>query len=172
MQIKNLLQLSQNPKANGLRLALLNGLIATFCVVSFFGVLLIISLFNQRIYVTDGSASAEIPFPYPLLMLLYVVMFLITWIWFGRGLPSSHRDKMITALIGTSPLFGLSLLGYVSVIGVIIFNKLNPGMIPIASVFVFGFISTLILFAGLTCLGLIVGQGNHKSNAGLQLPTS
>lgn len=149
-----LFQPGRNPWRNGLRLALLNGTLAAFCIGSFLGVLWIVSWLNQLRLAIYGPSS-ELPFPYPVLLLLYAVLCLIAWVWFARRLPNARRARIITALVGSVPFFGLSLLGYVGVIGALIFHALDPGAIPAGSFYVFGAIATLILFAAMTCVALI-----------------
>lgn len=97
MKSFHLFQSSHNPWTSGLRLALLNAILAAFCIVSFIGVLYIVSRINQ-LRLANDSTLTELPFPYPVLMLLYVMMFLIAWIWFGRHLSGVWREKTITTL--------------------------------------------------------------------------
>ena len=156
MNPSHLFQLGRNPWTSGLLLALLNAALAVFSVASFMGVLFVVSWLNQ-LRLADHSASSELPFPYPALMLLDAMLFLVAWIWFGRRLPNVGRERFITALVGAAPLFGLSLLGYAGVLGGLVFEQVSPGRIPVGSFFVFGGIATLILFAGMTCVGLISG---------------
>ncbi len=146
----------QNPWGNGLRLALLNAVLAAFSVLSFLGVLSIISWINQLQYARGAGPSSELPFPYPVLMLLYAILFIIAWIWFGRRLTGTRRERIIATLVGSVPLFGLSILGYVSVIAAFVLNGINSDPMSGAGTFVFGGISTLILFAGIACAGLIL----------------
>jgi hypothetical protein len=157
-----IVQLSQNPKANGLRLALLNTLLAAFCIVSFLGVLTVITAINQNIYANGGAPADAIPFPFPLLLLLYAALFPVVWMWFGGRLPGSQRERSVTAWLGAVPLFGLSFLGYISMVGAIIVNQVNPQTIPIATVFVSGGMATLILLAGIVCVGIILWRGGRK----------
>lgn len=56
-----LFQPGQNPWANGLRLALLNGALAVFSAISFLGVLYLISWINQLRY-ASGAISTLILF--------------------------------------------------------------------------------------------------------------
>ena len=151
-----LLQPGQNPWVNGLRLALLNATLAACSTISFLGVLSIISWINQLRFANGASPSSELPFPYLVLMLVYAILFLVAWVWFGRRLPGTRREKIIAGLVGSAPLFVLSLLGYAGVFGAVVFNEMNPDTIPAGSVFVFGGIATLILFAGIVCAGLIL----------------
>ena len=55
-------------------------------------------------------------------------------------------------------------MGYTGAVGALILNELDPNMIPAASFFVIGGISTLILLAGFTCVGLILLLGRHRSD--------
>lgn len=144
----------KNPWINGLRLALLNVTLAAFSVGSFMGVLLIISWLDRLARDHYGTWSG-LPFPYPVLLLLYSIMFTLAWFWFGRRLSKVRRDRTITTLVGAGPLFGLSLFGYMGVIGALVYDEFNPDIIPTGSFFVFGGIATLILFAGIACVGLI-----------------
>jgi len=59
----------------------------------------------------------------------------------------------------------LSLLGYAVVIGAVAFNAVAPEIIPAGSFYVFGGISTLILFAGITCAGLISLLSSSSGNS-------
>lgn len=162
----------QNPWANGLRLALLNATLAAFSIISFMGVLSIISWINQLRFASGTSPSSELPFPYLVLMLLYAILFLVAWVWFGRCLPGTRREKIIAVLVGSAPLFVLSVLGYAGVIGAVVFNEMNPDTVPAGSVFVFGGISTLILFAGITCAGLILLASSTADNPSPTAPIS
>jgi hypothetical protein len=167
-----LFQPGQNPWSNGLRLALLNATLAAFSVISFMGVLYTISWINQLRFAKGASPSSELPFPYLVLMLLYAILFLVVWIWFGRRLHGIWQERIITVLIGSAPLFVLSVLGYAGVIGAVVFNEMNPDTVPAGSVFVFGGISTLILFAGVTCVGLISLASRAADNPSPAAPIS
>ena len=157
-------QTGQNPWSKGARLALLNAALAAFSIASFLGVLNVITSINQQ-RLSNGGALPELSFPYPVLMLFYVVMFLTAWVWVGRRFYGTRREKIIAALVGASPLFGLSLLGYAVVIGAVAFNAVAPEIIPAGSFYVFGGISTLILFAGITCAGLISLLSSSSGNS-------
>ena len=149
-----------NPWENGLRLALLNVALAVFCIVSFLGTLLVVTSLNRLNPNRVGSPFSEVPVPYPLLLLLYAIMFLISWVRFGHRLPYAGRARFRTALVGTGPLFGLSLLGYIAAVGALISDE-----IPAASFFVFGGLLTLILLAGIACVCLICLCGANKMTA-------
>ena len=166
MKLSRLLRSTQTPWANGLRLAVLNAGLAAFSIVSFLGVLAIVSWINQ-LRLASGNNSSALPFPYLLLMLLYAILFLLAWGSFGRGLSGSWREKIITVLLGCAPLFVLSALGYAGVFGAVLFNEMNPDVVPAGSVFVFGGISTVILVAGTACAGVILlASGTHPSSSG------
>ena len=149
-----LCQFGGNPWINGLRLALLNIMLAAFSGCSFIGVLSFVAWLN-RLGLANDSTSSEVPFPYPALMLMYSILFFAAWFLFARRLTNGRRERTITTLVGAGPLFGMSLLGYAGVIGALAFDEFNPGLIPTGSFFVFGGIATLILLAGIACVGMI-----------------
>ncbi len=150
-----LFQPGANPWLNGLRLALLNIALAAFSACSFMGVLFFVARLN-RLALANDSTSPELPFPYPVLMLMYSILFLAAWFLFAHRLTNGRRERAIATLVGAGPLFGMSLLGYAGVIGALVFDEFNPGVIPAGSFFVFGGIATLILLAGMACVGLIL----------------
>lgn len=52
-----------------------------------------------------------------------------------RTLPVRNKmGKITAALIGATPLFVLSVLGYAGVFGAFVFNEINPDLMPAASV--------------------------------------
>lgn len=164
MNLFRLFQPGQNPWTNSLRLAFLNAVLAAFSAFSFLGVLYLISWINHLRYASGANSSSELPFPYPILMLLYAVLFPVAWIYFGRRLSGTRQERIITGLIGAGPLFALSVVGYLGVGGGLVLNEMNPDIIPAASFFVFGGISTLIMFAGITCTGLILLTSRSADN--------
>ena len=58
MKIQQLFQLSQTPKANGLHLALLNAVLAIFCIINFMGVLFIITSISHLRFTNGGVPSS------------------------------------------------------------------------------------------------------------------
>src|SRR5512138_113051 len=164
MNLFRLFQPGQNPWVNGIRLAFLNAVLVAFSILSFLGVLYLISWINQFRYANGANPSSELPFPYLVLMLLYAVVFLAAWIWFGRRLHGTRQEWIVTGLIGAGPLFVLSVVGYLGVGGGLVLKEMNPDIIPAASFFVFGGISTLIMFAGITCTGLILLTSRSADN--------
>lgn len=157
--------LSHNPWANGLRLALLNAVLAGFCVASFLGTLVAVVWLSRWRLARSGDPSTSVPFPYPLLLLLYVLMFLGAWWWYGRRLPGSRRARLQAALVGALPLVGLSLLGYVGVGRMLLLGDFTAASMLGASVFIYAAIATLILLAGFTCVGLILWAGEARTDA-------
>lgn len=156
-----LFQSGGNPWINGLRLALLNITLAAFSGCSFMGVLFFVARLN-RLGLANDSTSSEVPFPYLVLMLMYLILFFAAWFLFARHLTNGRRERTITILVGAGPLFGMSILGYAGVIGLLVFDEFNPGLIPTGSFFVFGGIATLILLAGIACVGLISLVGGRS----------
>lgn len=149
-------RLGQNPWTNGWRLALLNAGLAAFCIISFMGILFAVELLsNWRMVANGGDPSAEIPFPYLLLLALYALIYLLAWLWFGRRLSGTQPERRLTALVGVSPLLALSLLGYTAAAVILILNIFGIFIMPVGSIFAFGFMATLILFASLTCIVLL-----------------
>lgn len=156
MLLQRWFTLGENPWSNGLRLAALNSLLAVFCIGSFLGTLGTVALLSTWLMSATGNPRSFIPFPYPLLLLLYVVIFITAWVLFAKRLPKSTRRQIFqTALIGATPLFGLSLLGYASVAWTLAFGDFNANQMLEVSVWIYGMISTLILLAGLSCVALI-----------------
>lgn len=158
-----LFQFGHNPWANGLRLALLNAVLASFCIISFLGTLSAVVMLSRWRFANSGNPSTSVPFPYPLLLLLYMLIFLFAWLWCGRRLPGSRQARLQAALIGALPLFVLSLLGYVGVGGMLLSTDFAANNMWDASVFIYGAIATLILLAGLTCVGLIFFSGEGRN---------
>jgi hypothetical protein len=157
-----LLPHSDDPRAHGLRLLLLNSGLAVFCTAIFLGSLFAVSSLNALLHACGGSPSAELPFPYPLVLLLDAIVCAVAWFWFARRLPSSGSARLRAAVVGALPLFGLSLLGYASALGAFILNEFRPAMMPVANVFVLGGLSTLILLAGFVCVLLVLRVGGKS----------
>ena len=156
MDKSGLLRCSANPWANGLRLMLLNFVLAVLCSTSFLGCLGVVSSINAFRLAHGRAASGEWPFPFATLLLLYAVIYLFSWWWFGRRLPYGGRARLHTALVGAGVLIALSLTGYCGAIVASIIIETNPGTIPVATVFALAGISTLVLLAGLACIGTIL----------------
>ena len=144
MQIKQWFRLDENPWMNGLRFAVLNAILAGFCAFSFVGTLFAVTM-------------VELPFPYPLLFGLYILLFLGAWVWFGRRLPGNRRARLHAALVGVAPLLGLSLLGYLATVGMLLFND-------VMSFFVGLLLATLVLCAALTCVAIVVLSGDGSED--------
>lgn len=64
-------------------------------IVSFLGILSIVSVINQLRFAKGASPSSELPLPYLVLMLLYAILFLVTWAWFGRCLSGTRWEKSL-----------------------------------------------------------------------------
>lgn len=144
---------SLNPWHCGLQLLALNGLLAAFSCLSFVGGIQGIAWINH-LRLAQNPPAGEIPFPYPVLLLLYAVLFTVTAFRFARRLaPLPGRDKMIATSVGTSPLLGLALLGYL-LVAVIIFSQPPdvPAATPVAGILA----STLILMAAGAEAGMLI----------------
>ena len=125
-----------------------------FCAATFLGVLFGVSTLNHYLQSRGNSPSSEVPFPFAVLFLAYVVLFLTTWVWFGRRLPNAGRPRWVAALVGAGSLFVFSGIGFLGAAAALIWSLFDPEQVPVASVFVLGGISTLILPAGITCVVL------------------
>lgn len=150
-----------NPWRDGVYLMLLNAALAALCAGTFLGTLAAVSWFNAFRMSRGARPSADIPFPYPVLFLLYTTAFLAAWGWFGRRLPEARRARLVTALVGSGSLFGLSLMGYLAVTGWLLATAAGWADAPAAGIYTLGFLSTLILLAGLSCVGLILWSGRN-----------
>lgn len=138
---------------NGFRLAALNGVIAVFCVLSFMGSLFLLAVLSLWLMSKIGDPPTLIPFPIPLLFLLYVIIFIAAWTWFAGRLPGGRPAQTLkTSIIGATPLFGLSLLGYTDVIWTLIFGDFEVNVMLDAGVAIYTIISTLILLAAVSCV--------------------
>ncbi len=60
-----------------------------------------------------------------------------------------------TGLLGAAPLFGLSLLGYLGVYWILATGGFGSGSMLVATVWIYGILSTLILLAGLVCTAIV-----------------
>lgn len=148
--------LGLNPWINGIRLAVLNGILAASCVIGFLGSLYAVILLAEWARGITRDPAFLIPFPFPLLLLLYGLMFVVAWFLFARRLPvRARRHGFQTAVVGAIPLFGLALLGYANVAWMIAFGDFNANSMLGASVWVYGIISTLVSLAGVTCVAFI-----------------
>lgn len=156
------LPVGNQPRADGIRLMVLNGVLSIFCSVSFLGTLLAVSSYNAFQQLHGSSPSAEMPFPFPVLFLIYTGLFLGAWYWFGRRLPSTGRARLLTAVIGAGSLLGLGLVGYLGTAAAAIANEVNPEQMPIGSVVVLSAVSTLIVLAGCSCIGVILWSGSRS----------
>ncbi|HSH02545.1 MAG TPA: hypothetical protein VLL52_08505 [Anaerolineae bacterium] len=154
MKVMNLLPADKVDWRLGWQLAGLNAVVAGFSGVSFLLVLYGLSAVNHWRLAADGGARPW-PFPYPILFLLYGVMFMGAWWWFGRRLTVTGRDRVAVVLVGISPLLALSLLGYVSALGLVVAYQFGWTVMPIAAVFVWGGLATLILLTGVMCGGVV-----------------
>ncbi|TAK32805.1 MAG: hypothetical protein EPO21_14510 [Chloroflexota bacterium] len=146
--------IDQSPWRDGIRLAVLNGVLSLICIASFLGILaLVVAISAWRMNAT-GDPRSGIPFPVPLLFALYAVAFIVGWVRFGRSMAGTRQQVLRSALLGAAPLFGLSLLGYASVVWMLVFGDFTANQMLNASVWVYGMISTLILLAGASCVAV------------------
>ncbi len=152
MQLLRWLQARNHSRGKGLVLGMLNLGMAFACAITFFGVLGATLALSQWLWSYTGNPRAMVPFPLPVLFLLYVVAFVLMWTRFARGLqPRSKSQAIRTGLLGATPLFGLSLLGYSSVAWTAATGDFGPDSMLAATVWVYGILSTLILLAGVAC---------------------
>ena len=161
MQTQQIFAFSQNPWANGVRMALLNLFLAMFCAGTFFGTLAVVSLYNQCLYANGGSAADSLPFPFLPLFLLYAILLPVVWLWLGRRLPHVGRERMLAACMGAGSLTIVGFLGLAAAVGLALWNEWLPNQLPVASVFVFSGLAILILLASLVCFGLLWWQPNN-----------
>jgi hypothetical protein len=157
-RLKQLARFNGNYLADGLRLALLNALLAGLSGGSFVGTLLVVTAINHH-YLAQNSRSRELAFPYRVLFILYVLGFLVSWIWCGRRLPGKANTK--TAVVGAAPLLLLALLGVAATVRAVVMCERDPSF-PLATCFVYGLLSAMILLAGLTSILVIhlAGRGS------------
>lgn len=141
--------------SDGVRIALMNVLLAAGCSGTFLGTLAAISALNERGLARNGSSAQDIPFPYMTLLVSYAVICPAVWVWIGWRLPATGQPRFWTSLIGAIPMVGLSLVGYAAAACVSIVIAISPESFPIAGVFVFAFLATLVLFAAVTNIGLV-----------------
>lgn len=104
---------------------------------------------------TKGDYQAYIPFPVPFLLALYAATFIVAWVLFARRLTGSWRQLLRTAVVGSTPFFALCLLGYSSVVWMLLFGDFNTKPMLVAGVWIYGIISTLIFLAGVTGIVLV-----------------
>lgn len=143
-------------REKGVLLAAVNLALACICAMTLLGFLAATFVLAGWLQSSTGNPRVLVPFPAPVLFLLYVIAFVLTWTRFARGLqpgPTSYAIR--TGLVGASPLLGLSLLGYLSVVWVLATGDFGPDSMLEATVFVYGILSTLILFAGVACMAFI-----------------
>ncbi len=156
MQLLRWLQQWSAPRRDAIVLWVLNLGMALACGITFFGALAITPFLSGWLQFLTGNPRALVPVPVPLLFLLYVVAFVAVWTYFARSLrPRPWSRAIQTGLLGAMPLLGLSLLGYVSVAWTIATGDFGPNSMMVATVWVYGILSTLILFAGLTCTAIV-----------------
>ena len=125
-----------------------------FSAISFLGILMGVSAFNQYRHARGQSPASEIPFPFAVLLLIDMVLFSTSWVWFGRRLPHAGRARWVASLVGAGSLFVVSAIVYLGAIAAMIWGAFDPERVPVASVFVLGGIATLILLAGIACVAL------------------
>lgn len=153
LTLTNFFQPDHESSRDGFRLAALNGVLAVLCVFSFTGTLFLTAALSMWLMSLTGNPLFLIPFPFPLFLFLYAVMFIIAWTWFAGRLPDNRQAQTLkTSFIGATPLFGLSLLGYASVIWTLIFGDFEANQMLDVSVWIYGMISTLILLAAVSCV--------------------
>lgn len=151
------------PLRNGFRLAVWNTVLSVLCVSIFSGILGLILLISWIMRSMTGNPALAFPFPFPWLLLLFAGLMVTAWITFGRCLEvRSTRQAFLTGLVGATPLYGLSGLGYLWVIWMSLFGDFGANQMLGASIFVYGLISTLILLAGLTCTVVVVTSAKHR----------
>lgn len=156
MQFPSWLQVTSVLKNSGLVLGMLNLALAVLCAITFFGTLAVTLGMSEWLRSLTGNLWISVPFPAPVLLLIYVVVFLLAWALFARRLPPRPWSGAIqTGLVGAIPLFGLSILGYLGVAALLATGDFNADPMLEASVWVYGILSTLILFAGITCTATI-----------------
>lgn len=152
MQLRAWIQSTRTKREKGLVLGMLNLALAFVCATTFFGVLAATVLGSAWLQSYTGNPRLSVPFPWYVLLPLFVIAFLVMWIRFARGLQPEPRPRLArTALLGAAPLFGLSLLGYMSVAWTLATGDFGPNSMLEAAVFIYGVLSTLILLAGVTC---------------------
>lgn len=143
-------------RENGLLLGVLNLALAFACAFAFFGVLAATFVASAWLQSYTGNPRALMPFPVPVLFLLYVIAFVLMWVRFARGLEPRSSSRAIRAgLFGATPLFGLALLGYLSVAWTLATGDFGPNSMLEATVAIYSILSTLILLAGVTCMTVV-----------------
>jgi hypothetical protein len=86
---------------------------------------------------------------------------LVLWITIARRLSTTGRPRLLTASIGAAPLFGLSLLGYAVAAVEFVVDLFYDDFCPVASIYIFGFLATVVLFAGLAAVTAIYYGGRR-----------
>ncbi len=156
MQLPAWIQPKSILKEDGLVLVMLNFALAFLCAIAFFGVLAATVFLSVWFQSYTGNPRVSVPFPWYVLLLLYVIAFVLIWMRFARRLQPRSRSRAIrTGLYGATPLFGLSLLGYLSVAWTLATGDFGPDSMLEATVFVSGVLSTLILLAGVSCTAIV-----------------
>lgn len=146
----------ENPWTNGIQLAAINTLLSFLFIVNFIGVVEVGLLLSGWIKMVIGDPAYYLPFPLPWLLSLYALILLAVWVIFARQLKIRIKyQSFLTALIGSTPFFVLGLLGYASVGWTLAFGDFNSNQMLVASVWVYGMISTLIFLVGITCVLII-----------------
>jgi hypothetical protein len=143
-----------SPWSSGLRILAANFVVAVLCVTSFFGVLAAVTWMNERAHASGVPAARDIPFPFLSLLACYAVIYFVLWVSIARRLPTSGRPRLLTAFIGASPLFGLSLLGYLTAAGEFVLDMLYNDC-RVEAVYGFGFLATVVLLAGLASVAFV-----------------
>jgi MFS family permease len=152
MQLPAWIQPTRILRERGLVLGVLNLSLAVLCGITFVGVLAATLILSVWLQSYTGNPRLSVPFPWYALLPLFVVAFLVMWIRFARGLQPEPRSRLVrTGLLGAAPLFGLSLIGYMAVAWTSATGDFGPNSMLEAAVFIYGVLSTLILFAGVTC---------------------
>ncbi len=162
MRISDWFKPNDNYLKNSFLLAVLNGAIALFCIVSFMGVLFVTAMINDWIIANSGL-SATIPFPAPILLLIYPFLFIAAWIFYARSLPDMlKKEILLTSIIGTTPLILLSLFGFACVAWMIMFGDFKTNSMLDTSVFVYSVISIIIMLATICNVFIVVLAANKK----------
>jgi hypothetical protein len=145
----------RSPWANGICVALLNGMLAIGCFVTFFGTLGVVTEINARYLARHGNSTHAVHFPYLPLLISYAIIYLVVWIWIGRRLPVAGRVRFRTLMIGAGPLFCLSFLGYAAAAGVMVLDLVtHDERFSVAGVFLWGFLATITLGSAVTSVAI------------------
>lgn len=156
MLLRNWITPGENPWINGIRLGVINAFLSILFIITFVGVIEVGQFLSEWIRTVIGDPRLFLPFPIPWILLLYLVILIVVWVMFARRMKvHARRHMFLTALIGSTPFFVLSLLGYASVGWMLAFGDFYANQMLVASVWVYGMISTLIFLAGITCTLLV-----------------